>query len=183
MTSFYLWSMFATGFVAGVAALRRRAWAQPPRWHGGGLPFLPSPRSHNKLLPVAWTVKRPPAAVVWVLFATRGVQGARLVVASIVPEGPPNWWLAQAILQRSKLVPFSRVDCTNYKNLFVTQYITYLNIWEALSRTLSTHEWLVFVWYSCRSWFLPSTGFEMNSFVKWSAGGISKFIMLSLFLF
>ena len=30
----------------------------------------------------------------------------------------------------------------NYRNLFVTQYITYLNIWEALSRTLSlsTHD-------------------------------------------
>jgi hypothetical protein len=37
----------------------------------------------------------------------------------------------------------------SYKNRFVTQYITYLNIWGALSRTfssLSTHDWLVLVW-------------------------------------
>ena len=70
----------------------------------------------------------------------------------------------------------------NYMNRFVTQYITYLNIWEALSGTsspLSTN------WF----WFeplvgadlLPSTEFKMNFLVKWSAGGISKFVMRSLF--
>ena len=31
----------------------------------------------------------------------------------------------------------------NYRNRFVTQYITYLNIWEALSGTLSTNDQLI----------------------------------------
>ena len=41
----------------------------------------------------------------------------------------------------------------NYRNRFVTQYITHLNIWEALSGTLSplsTHDRLILVW-TCRS--------------------------------
>ena len=60
-----------------------------------------------------------------------------------------------------------------YRNRFVTQYITYLNIWGALSKTLSS--------LSTNDQLMPSTGFKMNYLIKWSAGGISK--LSNAFLF
>ena len=74
--------------------------------------------------------------------------------------------------------------CINYRNRFITQYITYLNMWGVLSRTFSSLQPMT-DWSGFRilvgADLLPSTGFKMNFLVKWSAGGISKFIMWSLF--
>ena len=39
----------------------------------------------------------------------------------------------------------NKQELANYRNRFVTQYITYLNIREALSGTLSTHDRLILV--------------------------------------
>ena len=76
------------------------------------------------------------------------------------------------------------IDLVCYGNQFVTQYITYLNIWEALQGP-GPHCQTMTDWF----WFelhigadlLPSTGCKMNFLIKWSACRISKFIMRSLF--
>ena len=42
-----------------------------------------------------------------------------------------------------------------YRNRFVTQYTTHLNIWGSHSMnvsSLSTHDRLISIWISCRSW-------------------------------
>ena len=66
-------------------------------------------------------------------------------------------WNSSEDKQKGKKKTFKKKINTkliNYRNQFVTQYITYLNIWGALSRTLSSlsiHDRMVLVWNSCRS--------------------------------
>ena len=63
------------------------------------------------------------------------------------------------------IITFREFCNSNYRNQFVTQYITYLNIWGALSRnfsSLSTHDRRLWFGLLVRADLLPSTGFQMN---------------------
>ena len=74
-----------------------------------------------------------------------------------------------SITNKKNVFEKTPIKTLNYRNRFVTQYITYLNIREVLSGTispLSAHDRLLWFEILVGADLLPSTGFKMNFLVN-----------------